>query len=570
MTEENKADPSGQNSEIIAETYRLIRQIGTGGMGTIYEAENIRVGRKFAIKLLKVDLAKNQEVFQRFKREAQIAGRLGHPNMVEVVDFNITKDGAPYIVMEKLDGEDLSQRLKRTGALSLAQTLSMLGEVVDALEAAHQAGVVHRDMKPENIFLCKHGRRDDLVKLLDFGISKIKAADTVLTQTNAVMGTPYYMSPEQAQGKTAEIDTRTDVFALGSIVYEMLTGQSPFRAPTVPTALFKVCFEEPEPIESQVEGLPAGLPEVLRKALKKEKNERYSSVRAFFEDIVRVANGQAPTFESGKLATLLDDKEARQDPQGGAAQPAAAATVQDPTTLSGSAAESTAVDSLPNATIAPPKRSVFPVIGITAVVVLMLAGGGIYFGTDWLSGRPAQTPAARAKNVSALDDRGGKTGVDEDDDEPAHGADEVVLKLYINPKDAELFIDDEAITQHQGQIKRVLILKKGDKPQRVAVKKDGYKTHEQILVPDESQRITVMLRKEKAQSASAPPDDYRRGHGRRRRRRRGTRAAVRDPRSGAHARPTARPRPHTRTRRRTRSRKDSRRGGGAGADIDTL
>lgn len=534
MTEENKENPSGLNNKIIAETYRLIRQIGSGGMGTIYEAENIRVGRKFAIKLLKVDLAKNQEVFQRFKREAQIAGRLGHPNMVEVVDFNITKDGAPYIVMEKLDGEDLSQRLKRTGALSLAQTLSMLGEVVDALEAAHQAGVVHRDMKPENIFLCKHGRRDDLIKLLDFGISKIKTADKVLTQTNAVMGTPYYMSPEQAQGKTDEIDTRTDVFALGTIVYEMLSGLSPFQAPTVPTTLFKVCFEEPNPIETQVEGLPAGLPEVLRKALKKEKNERYSSVRAFFEDLVRVANGQAATFESGKLATLLEERQAREAPQGVAAQPAAAAPVQDPTTLSGSAAELTAGDALPNKAIAPPKRSVFPVIGIIAVVVLMLAGGGIYFGTDVLSGEPAQKPAARAKkNVSALDAQAGKPGVDEDgdDDEPAHVADEVVLKLYINPKDAELFIDDKAIPQHQGQIKRVLILKKGDKPQRVAIKKDGYKTHEQIIVPDESQRITVMLRKDKDENASAT---------------------------------------EPRTRKRTRSRKGSRRGGGAGADIDTL
>lgn len=203
--------PDALIDTVIAETYRITRKLGAGGMGSIYEGEHSRMGRKFAVKLLDPAFAENEEVFQRFKREAEIAGQIGHPNIVEVVDFNKTDQGVPYMVMELLIGLDLADWIAHKGAFSFQAAYPVIAEVVDALEAAHAAGVVHRDLKPQNIFLCERGRRSDYVKLLDFGISKMKESSSIVTKTNAVMGTPYYMSPEQAEGKNQEIDSRTDI-----------------------------------------------------------------------------------------------------------------------------------------------------------------------------------------------------------------------------------------------------------------------------------------------------------------------------------------------------------------------
>jgi serine/threonine-protein kinase len=584
MSDEKASQPLLTENSVIADTYRIIRQIGTGGMGTIYEAENVRVGRKFAIKVLKIDLAANEEAFQRFQREAQIAGRLGHPNMVEVVDFNVTDDGSPYMVMEKLDGEDLSVRLKRTGAVPLSKCLGILGEVVDALDAAHQAGVVHRDLKPENIFLTKRGRRDDFVKLLDFGISKIKEADTVLTQTNAIMGTPYYMSPEQAKGKTDQIDTRTDIFALGTIIYEMLGGESPFKAPTVPTALFKVCFEEPPPIETRVSNLPSELPKILKKAMAKEKEERYSSVRAFFEDVVRAANNQPPTFESGDLATLLVDNEDA-EPTGGhtGAQTGpnlASGVPSQPTTLSGSASEATPAGVEADEAAVRPRRRIFPVVGALVAVAVVSAGGGAYFlfGSTDSSKDKAKVAAKQSDQAPASAGKEEKPAEDSDD-EVELADDEVALRFYISPKDAKLIIDGRELAKNATGIKRVVVVKKSEKPQRVSVQKEGHDTYERIIVADESQRFTVMLEKKASSGDKAAAEETedskhkRRGSSRRHRRRKRSRGTDRRSKKPRASRPTtdSRPRPLLHHRpRRPRPGEKPRRGGGVGGNIDSL
>src|SRR5262244_1023635 len=225
-------------------------------MGAIYEAQHARLhGKRYAIKILAPQFAENPELLARFRREAEIASQLGHENIVEVHDFNLA-EGQAYMVMELLDGEDLAARLKSRGPMTLAQTQHVLEQVASALEAAHRAHIVHRDLKPQNIFLCKRGDRDDFVKVLDFGVSKVLDSSSIVTRDHALVGTPYYMSPEQADGRIHEIDARTDVFALGAIIWEMLIGRMAFEAPALSVALYKVAFVDPPEVHLLRPDLP--------------------------------------------------------------------------------------------------------------------------------------------------------------------------------------------------------------------------------------------------------------------------------------------------------------------------
>jgi serine/threonine protein kinase len=465
-------------NRIIAETYRITRQIGAGGMGSIFEAEHVRMGRKFALKLLDPAFAENEEVFQRFKREAEIAGQLGHPNIVDVVDFDRTEEGVPYIVMEKLEGEDLADWIAHRGAFTFQAAYRIIAEVVDALEAAHAAGIVHRDLKPQNIFLCQHGRRNDYVKLLDFGISKMKQSGSIVTRTNAVMGTPYYMSPEQAEGKNKEIDTRTDIFALGAIIYEMLTGRLAFYAPSVPTAMFKVCYEEPEPITNLVPGLPPGLPEVLAKALAKNKHERYASARALGDDLERIYDGQQATFDAGVAHKVLTDPDMG-DPY------------RQQGTLNGSASQILDASTQP-----PPKSSALPMV-LAVVGIIAILGAGV-FGYMVLN-----------------KDKGGKSGKSEASPMAAAPVDdmtapppmtplsnEITLTFYITPKEAKLLLGGKEHPANRGEMKRVVKVKRGETPIQVKVTADGYTPQEVTFIPVQDKTMQASLFK----AGQAPPD----------------------------------------------------------------
>ncbi len=255
-------------------TYRLEAVIGTGGMGTVYQARHIHLGTQYAIKSLVPQFTDNNEAIKRFQREAQIASQLGHPNIVKVIDFNYDAVGVPFMVMDLLRGETLRTRLARAGKLPLREALPIVTQLCAGLDAAHARGVVHRDLKPENLFLCEG---TDQVKILDFGISKIKNFNTQLTRPTAMLGTPYYMSPEQAMGNTAEVGHLSDVWAVGALVFEMLTGQGAFAAEN-PVAVFYRIVNEPFP-EATACGadVPRAVDRVLAKACAKPPAERYQS-----------------------------------------------------------------------------------------------------------------------------------------------------------------------------------------------------------------------------------------------------------------------------------------------------
>jgi serine/threonine protein kinase len=254
-------------------------------MGKVYEGLHLRLNKKVAIKVMARQMAANQEALARFHREAEITSRLGHPNLVHVIDFGISASGEPFIVMEYLEGEDLEERLQRTGPQDLSTVIHLTRQIASALAAAHDQDIVHRDLKPANIFLMQVPEEPDFVKVLDFGISKIKTIHTQITNASAIMGTPDYMAPEQANGHVDLIDHRTDQWALGCIVWEMLSGRVPFVADDVYALFYQIINLAPQPLCPRVPNLPLAVERVLRRAIAKNIYDRFDSVRDFFREL---------------------------------------------------------------------------------------------------------------------------------------------------------------------------------------------------------------------------------------------------------------------------------------------
>ena len=225
---------------ILGEHYRVTRLIGVGGMGAIYEASHMGAGKRVAVKLMSKELAAHPEALARFRREVKVTTELAHPHIVDVFDFGETPTGEPFLVMEFLDGEDLGHRLERDGRVTLEVAAQIVKQVASALSVAHAEGVVHRDLKPDNVFLLRVANGAAVAdggvfaKVVDFGISKVlKAATTQLTVARAVVGTPEFMAPEQASGRIDWIDHRTDQWALAVLSWHMLSGRLPFWKPEV-------------------------------------------------------------------------------------------------------------------------------------------------------------------------------------------------------------------------------------------------------------------------------------------------------------------------------------------------
>jgi len=266
---------------VLEGAYRIEGLVGEGGMGAVYAATHMRLGTRVAVKVMARELAANSEALARFHREALVTSGLGHPHIVQVLDFSTTPTGEPFLAMEFLDGEDLERRLRRVGRLPIAEVVHIVKQVASALAATHAKAIVHRDLKPGNIYLLTAAGETDFVKVLDFGISKVRSASTKLTRTSSVMGTPNYMSPEQAKGRVDDIDERTDQWALACIAWECLSGEGPFVGENVPSILFQIVHEPPAALVPKVAGLPTQVEEVLLRALAKDKSDRFANVNDF-------------------------------------------------------------------------------------------------------------------------------------------------------------------------------------------------------------------------------------------------------------------------------------------------
>jgi serine/threonine-protein kinase len=268
---------SFQPGLVLAGTYRILRPIAVGGMGEVYVAAHERLPGRFAVKVLHRDLTRDADALSRFRCEAEIMAGLRHPNIVQVVDFNITPDGIPYLVMEFVDGKDLAESLREGQCLPPHQAAHIIHQIASALEAAHARGVVHRDLKPENIMRLSLEGQEDFIKVVDFGISKARRTRPI-TADAAILGTPQFMAPEQAQGRRDEIDHRTDQFALAAMAYLLMTGREPFRGDTAVTILYQVVHQDPEPLDRYVAWPCAHVDAVLRRGMAKERDRRFPSV----------------------------------------------------------------------------------------------------------------------------------------------------------------------------------------------------------------------------------------------------------------------------------------------------
>ena len=294
--------PASRVGELLGDKYRIVRFIGEGGMGTVYEAYHNVVGRRFAVKFLHSELARVDEILERFKREAQAAGALESENIASIVDFGHAVDGIPYIVMEFLIGEDLARFLAREGSLPVVRAVNIIIQACRGLDAAHASGIIHRDLKPENLFICRRGDGSDLVKILDFGIAKLAQANlegpsASVTRTGSTMGTPFYMSPEQARG-AKEVDHRVDVYGLGVILFEALTGQKPHPGDSYNAILYHILTQPPTPIATLRSGLPEDLIDVLHRSLAFDPGDRPATVMDLAHALARHAGRQVTPIRS--------------------------------------------------------------------------------------------------------------------------------------------------------------------------------------------------------------------------------------------------------------------------------
>lgn len=275
---------------IIDGRYQVEKGIGEGGMGVVYLATHVALQKRFALKVLRGEMARDQEVVQRFVQEAQASSSIGHPNIIDISDFGRLPDGSFYFVMEYLDGQSLTDLVASSGAIRASVAVPIIEMIASALSAAHECGIVHRDLKPDNILLVRRGQTPHFPKVLDFGIAKVGGAASKLTRTGMIFGTPHYMSPEQAAGQA--VDKRTDIYALGVIMYQMVTGHVPFDADTFMGILSKHMFEAPVPPTSLLASAELGaLEPVIMRALVKKPEQRYQSMGELMRDIATLRAG---------------------------------------------------------------------------------------------------------------------------------------------------------------------------------------------------------------------------------------------------------------------------------------
>src|SRR3954454_18186747 len=295
--------------------YRILEKLGAGGMGEVYLAEDLKLGRKVAIKVLSEEFTTNRDRLHRFEQEASAASNLNHPNILTIHEVG-TDDGRHYIATEYIDGVTLRRKMA-TAQLQIPEILDIAVQVASALEEAHAAGIVHRDIKPDNIMV----RRNGYVKVLDFGLAKLtetvdrspadgEAATRVLVQTDAgiVMGTSHYMSPEQARGKP--VDARSDIWSLGVVIYEMIAGRTPFEGETSTDVIVAITQQEPPPLARFAPNVPAELDWIVMKALRKDREERYQTIKELLTDLRRLKQRlefeqelerSVPTFTSSQV-----------------------------------------------------------------------------------------------------------------------------------------------------------------------------------------------------------------------------------------------------------------------------
>jgi serine/threonine-protein kinase len=284
---------------VVADRYHIIKKLGEGGMGTVYLAEHVKMGRKSALKVMNPGMNSDPDAIARFNREASNASRLSHPNICGIYDFGETPDGLIYLAMEFIEGKALTDLIEVDGSLAPARAASIVHQTGDALQVAHDAGIVHRDLKPDNIMVTKNRDGSDLVKVVDFGIAKASSSDAQkVTKTGMVVGTPEYMSPEQLSGD--KLDGRSDIYSLALVAFNCLTGKLPFPSETAQEAMIMRLTDRPRMLSEIRPDIawPEKLQEVMDRGLARDADERYQSAAQFGRDFAEAVSGMSAVAAS--------------------------------------------------------------------------------------------------------------------------------------------------------------------------------------------------------------------------------------------------------------------------------
>jgi tRNA A-37 threonylcarbamoyl transferase component Bud32/tetratricopeptide (TPR) repeat protein len=293
---------------MFSDRYQILAPVGEGGMGLVYKAKHVLMNRLVAIKIIRAELLSNVTLIHRFKQEAMAVSKLNHPNIVTVYDFGVTpEEGTPFLVMDYLDGESLSQRIANQRLLPQAVAVPVFIQACRALEHAHQKGIIHRDLKSSNLMLVRNNDVPDFVKVVDFGMAKLMRPDDEstefqeLTQTGDVFGSPLYMSPEQCRGQ--KLDERSDIYSLGCVMYYTLSGQPPCQGDNVLDTLQRQIYDNPIAL-TRLTDIPSALNEVVMKALRKEPDSRYQSMSDMIKDLSAVGDGGSRVVVTQTLKKL--------------------------------------------------------------------------------------------------------------------------------------------------------------------------------------------------------------------------------------------------------------------------
>jgi serine/threonine-protein kinase len=456
--------------------YVIKAKLGEGGMGAVYLGEHPLIGKRVAIKVLLEELAAKEDIVSRFFNEAKAVNDIQHQNIVDIVDFGKMKTESNtdmvYFIMEFLDGESLSARLRRTG-LSFQETLHVISQCCSALAASHRKNIVHRDLKPENIFLCPRGDDKNFVKILDFGIAKLTGdgGASSKTRTGLVIGTPAYMSPEQCEGK-GQIDHRSDVYSLGVVMYELLTGRVPFPGEGFGEILVAHLTRQPENPSQLNPDIAPEIEALVLHAIEKDRNRRFQNMDEFLEAVKNPgAHLQAYSPLPGYTPSQTGSTTVVGHGGSGATQTGRGPTTgvaPRPTTLSGAAGE---------VGDAPMRKSRTPVFVAAGVVGLLLVGGGIFAFRG--NGKPKDgptTPTTEQPNVPTAPEK-------------------VSIKVNSIPPGARIFRADtgayvDGVTPLEFQVEK-------DNPTSfdIQIKLDGYKSAVRSISSEKDQDVAIILAK---------------------------------------------------------------------------
>ncbi|MBJ72966.1 MAG: serine/threonine protein kinase [Sandaracinus sp.] len=451
-------EPNGQD-KLVGQTidgrYLVEKVLGEGGMGLVYKAKHVVLQKPLALKVLRPDVSKDEEIITRFRQEAQSASAIGNQHIIDISDFGTLGDGSTYFVMEFLEGVDLPGAIEAGPFIQPARAVYIVKQLCQALGAAHDAGIVHRDLKPDNIYLIRRGGDENFVKVLDFGIAKVGGSSSKLTRAGQVFGTPHYMSPEQCAG--SGVDHRTDVYALGIILYEMCTGVVPFDADNLMGILTKHLYEEPIPPRQRNPKLPEELELVILKAITKQADQRYQSMQEFFEDLERLEAGVGTVARETTRSVLLEPEEEPASTGGGKG----------------------------------------PLVAIAVVLLLGLAGGGAWFamqgGEPEVEAQPTPPPIAATPEQETPEPEVEEPEVEPAEtamDEAAAMAEPVMVTIQSEPE-AEVWRGDEYVGRTPVELERP------EERLELELRAEGYETRGFAISSLTSQEVSFRLERER-------------------------------------------------------------------------